>query len=160
MCGCYGLLAQSSPDTAITSSTEVTIERPSFEAMQATAPSLLCSEKSASAIHDDAHLLTVLRYVERNALRANLVSRAEDWPWGSLAWRTSLNPPIALAPSPVRLPSDWVRFVNEPQSTAELEAIRACVNRQQPFGDRGWVEQTAQRLGMAHSLRSPGRPRR
>jgi putative transposase len=30
------------------------------------------------------HLLTLLRYVERNALRANLVSRAEDWPWSSL----------------------------------------------------------------------------
>jgi putative transposase len=33
---------------------------------------------------DDGHLLTVLRYVERNPLRANLVARAEDWPWSSL----------------------------------------------------------------------------
>ena len=31
--------------------------------------------------HDD-HLLTVLRYVERNPLRANLVERAEDWATG------------------------------------------------------------------------------
>ena len=28
---------------------------------------------------DDDHLVTVLRYVERNALRAELVSWAEDW---------------------------------------------------------------------------------
>src|SRR5260221_11811046 len=31
---------------------------------------------------DDRHLLTVLRYVEANALRARLVDRAEDWRWG------------------------------------------------------------------------------
>ena len=34
-------------------------------------------------IQDDHYLLTVLRYVERNAARANLVERAEDWHWGS-----------------------------------------------------------------------------
>jgi putative transposase len=35
-------------------------------------------------VRDDGHLLAVCRYVERNALRAGLVRRAEDWPWGSL----------------------------------------------------------------------------
>ena len=34
-------------------------------------------------VQDDEHLLTVMRYVERNALRANLVERAEDWRWGN-----------------------------------------------------------------------------
>jgi REP-associated tyrosine transposase len=34
----------------------------------------------------DNHLLTVCRYVERDALRTNLVKRAERWRWGSL-WR-------------------------------------------------------------------------
>src|SRR5207253_4674878 len=38
----------------------------------------------AFAIEQNEHLLTVLRYVERNALRANLVERAELWPWTSL----------------------------------------------------------------------------
>ena len=40
----------------------------------------------AFAVAEDDHLLTVLRYVERNPLRAGLVS-AEDWPWSSLACR-------------------------------------------------------------------------
>jgi putative transposase len=35
-------------------------------------------------IASDEHLLAVLRYVERNPLRAGLVDRAEDWRWGSL----------------------------------------------------------------------------
>ena len=37
------------------------------------------------AIQQDEPLLTMLRYVERNALRPRLPSRAEDRPWGSLA---------------------------------------------------------------------------
>ena len=35
-------------------------------------------------VQDDDHFCTVSRYVERNALRANLVERAEDWRCGSL----------------------------------------------------------------------------
>lgn len=41
----------------------------------------------AFPIQQDHHLLTVLRYVERNPLRAKLVRRAERWAWSSLAWR-------------------------------------------------------------------------
>lgn len=37
-------------------------------------------------VQSDGHFLRVARYVERNPLRANLVSRAEQWPWSSL-WR-------------------------------------------------------------------------
>jgi len=38
----------------------------------------------AFPIEQDEHLLTVLRYVERNPLRAELVKRAELWRWSSL----------------------------------------------------------------------------
>jgi putative transposase len=35
-------------------------------------------------VETDDHFLTVCRYVERNARRANLVARAENWRWSSL----------------------------------------------------------------------------
>ena len=35
-------------------------------------------------IQNDDHFLTMSRYVERNALRANLVNRADDRRWSSL----------------------------------------------------------------------------
>src|SRR6516164_6532214 len=35
-------------------------------------------------IQADEHLYTVLRYVERNPVRADLVRRAEEWRWSSL----------------------------------------------------------------------------
>ena len=41
----------------------------------------------AFPIQHDNHLLTVLRYVERNPLRARLVERAAEWRWSSLGPR-------------------------------------------------------------------------
>src|SRR5688572_1114005 len=70
----------------------------------------------ASHIQQDHHLLTVMRYVERNALTAKLVKSAEDWRWGSLQWRDSRTMPIALTPSPVDLPRWWAEFVNQPMT--------------------------------------------
>ena len=114
----------------------------------------------AFLIQQDHHLLTVMRYVERNALRAQLVERAEDWRWGSLAWRSMRRPPLQLTPSPVPLPSYWRHVVNEAQTSVELEEIRTCVNRQRPFGDKDWVVERAAELGIEQSLKPQGRPRK
>ena len=45
-------------------------------------------------VQDDPHLPCVNRYVERNALRAGLVGRAQDWRWCSL-WRRECGGPGA-----------------------------------------------------------------
>ena len=114
----------------------------------------------ASLIQQDQHLLTVLRYVERNALAKNLVARAEDWRWGSLNWRRSPIGPIQLTPVPIDLPSWWSEFVNQPMTAAELAAVRESVYRQRPFGSPGWAEASARETGMEQSLAPLGRPRR
>src|SRR6202040_691579 len=44
-------------------------------------------------IQKDEHLLTVCRYVERNAVRAHMVKSAGRWPWNSLAQRAARQPP-------------------------------------------------------------------
>ena len=100
----------------------------------------------AFVIQGDVHLLTVLRYVERNALSANLVRRAEEWEWGSLYWRTRARR-HSLEDSPVPLPGNWRDYVNAPQTPDEVEAIRTCVNRQSPFGTPDWAHRKAIEFG-------------
>lgn len=112
----------------------------------------------AFPIQGDEHLLTVIRYVERNPLRAGLVEDARSWPWGSLAWRFDVRLAWLLAPSPVDLPANWAEWVNAPQTTTELTELRACVNRQRPYGSDDWVNQTAAEFGLESSLRPRGRP--
>lgn len=64
-------------------------------------------------VQDDVHFLTVGRYVEANALRAGLVKRAEDWPWGGLRVRREAGRRLRLSPWPVDRPRDWTARVNE-----------------------------------------------
>jgi putative transposase len=115
----------------------------------------------AFVIEQDHHLTTVIRYVERNALRAGLVARAEDWDWGSLAWRTrSCAWRVDLTRSPVPLSENWIEYVNEPQTPTEVASIRTCIQRQRPFGADSWVLRQADELRLQHSLAPVGRPRR
>jgi putative transposase len=112
-------------------------------------------------IQEDEHLLTVCRYVERNALRAGLVQRAEQWRWSSLWYRVQgraawLDP----GPLPCPEPGAWLRHVNAPQTEAELAALRRAVVRGCPFGEDAWVQQTARQLGLQSSLRPRGRPKK
>jgi hypothetical protein len=58
------------------------------------------------------------------------------------------------------LPANWIDYVNLPQTAVELEAIRASVNRQRPFGDPEWVKKKARDAGLNQSLANVGRPRK
>jgi putative transposase len=109
-------------------------------------------------VEGDDHFYQVTRYVERNALRANLVRRAQDWRWGSLWRRLHGGPETLLAPWPLPEPPDWCGQVNRAQTNAEVEAIRRSVMRGQPYGSASWVQRTAKRLGLESTLRNRGRP--
>lgn len=113
-------------------------------------------------IQRDDHFLTVARYVERNALRANLCRRAEDWPWSGLWIRRfgGEDHRRLLSRWPVGEPRNWVALVNRPQGKAEVEALRASVQRGRPFGSESWVKRTAAAMGLEHTFRPRGRPRK
>ena len=51
-------------------------------------------------IEQDTHLLNVLRYVERNPVRAKQVARAELWRWGSCHIRRNKSDPLRKLLSP------------------------------------------------------------
>ena len=113
----------------------------------------------AFPIQDDEHYLTVLRYVERNSLRANLVEQSQDWKWSSLNPTQRSGPIGMLSEGPVAKPAEWTRFVNGVETEAELTALRHSVSRRTPFGDPNWQNTTATQLGVEASMRLLGRPR-
>jgi len=115
----------------------------------------------AFPIQEDQHFLTVLRYVERNPLRAGLVRQAESWRWSSLGHRHRQTSQAQewLHPWPVPQPPDWTALVNAVQTEAELQQVRQAVVRGAPFDTEAWQNQTAVALGLQHTLRR-GRPRK
>lgn len=117
----------------------------------------------AFPVQKDAHLLAVLRYVERNPVRAKLVERAEDWRWSSLTrigtiGRAGSSRNLARQ-TPVPLPRGWRGHVNSAETLEELETLRNSVNRGAPYGGMRWAGRTAQRLGLEAAMRPRGRPR-
>jgi putative transposase len=113
-------------------------------------------------VQSDEHFLTVCRYVERNALRANLVERAQDWRWGSLGSRRDRDATErpALAPWPIERPRDWTARVNRPFGPKDEAAVLRSIQRGQPFGSEMWQSEVAARLGLESVFRPRGRPRK
>lgn len=104
-------------------------------------------------IQQDGHLLTAIRYVLRNPVRAGLAEHAMDWPWSSLRF------PHLSDPVPCETPSDGLQWIDQPLFDHELTTMRTCVNRQQPFGAEDWQVTIAATLGLESTLRRRGRPR-
>ena len=67
--------------------------------------------------------------LSENALRADLVCRAEDWLWSSAAALNGGKRAALLHPGPIPRNKDWLDWVNRPQSEAELAALRKCIER-------------------------------
>jgi putative transposase len=113
-------------------------------------------------VQTDEHLLMVCRYVERNALRAGLVERAEAWPWSSL-WRKTYGDATQqslVSEWPLARPTDWVSWVNADEGEGELRRLRQSVVRGQPFGELEWVTAMIERFGLVSTIRNEGRPRK
>src|SRR5262249_34430764 len=111
-------------------------------------------------IQEGDHLLAVCRYVERNALRANLVPQAQKWRWSSLWHREHQTQVPWLSDWPTPIPAKWTAYVNRPESEAELLALRRSVLRGVPYGDPLWQKRTATALALESALRERGRPRK
>ena len=108
-------------------------------------------------IQEDDHLRVVLRYVERNPLRAGLVERAEDWGWSSLHAVDRLLGPDPVGPGPGAWGAGWVEDVNAPMFDNDVARVRQSLRRDRPLGDPTWTLATARTLGLEYSLHPRGR---
>lgn len=121
-------------------------------------------------VQADEHLLTLLRYVQRNPVRAKLADKVQRWPHGSESVRRSgkrqrqhqrqRELAALLTDWPVRRPRNWPAWVNQAQTAAEIDALRQHVRRSRPWGQDRWVKQTAAKLNLSWTLRPRGGYRR
>jgi putative transposase len=120
-------------------------------------------------VASDEHLLTVMRYVEANPLRAGLVRDLADYPWSSyrvhgLGRSLPLvdEAPVwqSLGQTEASRQAYWRTWLHTPLTGKELAALRRSVTSGRPYGGAAWVEQMATRLGLDMTPRHRGRPRK
>ena len=118
-------------------------------------------------IQNDEHALNVLRYIEANPLRAELVSRVEDYAWtsyhahGSGQANELLDPLITyeeLSPYPTVRQRKWAEKVHLPMDERTAAAIRRSSATGLPYGGGAWVKRLANRLDLDLTIRPRGRP--
>ena len=92
----------------------------------------------ADPVENEAGLYRLLRYVERNPVRARLIERAEGWPWSS----ATLNPVtrIPLTPWPIPRPKEWLELLASDDTPYEVDAIRLRIVYRSPVPDDAPVE--------------------
>ena len=113
-------------------------------------------------VDSDKYLLAVIKYVERNAVRAKLVSRCEDWRWGS-AWRRihgTVGQKKLIDEIPIAFPGNYTKWINTDEKSDDLDMIRTSVHKSVPYGKEQWVEKMVLKHHLESTLKSPGRPKK
>ena len=111
---------------------------------------------------DEQYLLTAVRYVELNPVRAGLVERAWRYPWSSAGAHVRKNDDILVKVKPMlERVVDWRKYLaSEPDST-DMEILRSHSRTGRPLGSPKFVKRLEARLGreLAPGKRGP-RPHR
>ena len=108
------------------------------------------------------HVLAAVRYVERNPVRAGLVTRAEKYPWSSALGHVSgrgdalVRPGGALAAEV----SNWRRFLSAEEDEETLTILRRHGRTGRPWADPRFLARLEKRLSRRLVPRRAGRPRK
>jgi putative transposase len=108
---------------------------------------------------NDRHLLAVIRYVEHNPLRANMVTKAEDWKFSSISERIGGVNKKIIDKCPISLPENYPSFLNTPLTGKEQDEIRYSVNKGKPYGDIDWSNGMIEKYHLYLTTRNVGRPK-
>jgi putative transposase len=113
-----------------------------------------------------AHLMTAVRYVELNPVRAGLVAQAEEWRWSSarahvIGKGDGLTDVAALAP----VHRNWRAMLKHGLEAGDLDPeVEAAIEMHQrtgrPWGDAAFVEAIEQATGRTLAPQRPGRKRK
>ncbi len=90
---------------------------------------------------DEDHLITAVRYVSLNPVRARLVRRAEDWPWSSVRAHLARRDDgvVKVAPLLDRV-NEFAAFLDEPfDQDAAFAALRCVETTGRPVGTAAWI---------------------
>ena len=105
---------------------------------------------------DETYLLAAARYVEKNPVRANLVTEASLWPWSSARAHLSKQDDELVKVAPLlEMVGDWENFLAEEQEET-LNDIRKHERTGRPLGTIGFVEGLELELGRKLKRNKPG----
>jgi putative transposase len=112
----------------------------------------------SSVAMDEAHLVSALRYVALNPVRAKLTERAEDWRWSSATAHIAGKSDrfVDIAPALERV-GDFTAFLGALFDDAmSYAALRKAESVGRPVGSKEWLADMEARSGLTLAPRKRG----
>ena len=111
-----------------------------------------------SCVLDGAHLWAAMRYVERNPVRAGLVTTASEYRWSSAAAHCGLSadPLLAALPAESEFIGDWAAWLHD-EDPIEIAMLRQRTHTGRPMGSPEFHTYLESLLARAVTPRKRGR---
>ena len=117
----------------------------------------LWQERFHSFVMDEQYLLTAIRYVELNPVRAHLCQRPEQWRWSSTqAHRSGCDDGVVSVKPMLSRIGDWDQYLQLGESESDNERIRKNSRTGRPLGNGEFIESLELMTGRNLQLRKPG----
>jgi len=117
-----------------------------------------------SCVMDEDYLLTALRYVERNPVRAGIVRKPWRWKWSSAGEHVGQgNGIINLGKITTLIDTsaeEWKEYIDLVENEEEVENIRKHTMLGRPLGAKDFISKLGKRLGKVLSVLPRGRPKK
>ena len=112
----------------------------------------------ASYVMDEHYLLSCVRYIERNPVRAKLAGSPAEWRWSSARAHidgatdgiVNVSPLIELAGA------EWRAFLDQETSSGDVAALRSHERTGRPLGGPAFVDEVENRLCRSLRRAKPG----
>ncbi|MGB5081819.1 MAG: transposase [Burkholderiales bacterium] len=120
----------------------------------------------AHLVESECYLLTLYRYIERNPVRAGVVTAPDQYPWSSARAHLARDESalivdheafLCLGETPETRALAYDTLVREPLNDGMLSQIRAAANRGMVLGSERFKDQLEIQLGRRVRLGRPGR---
>ncbi|QJI43708.1 transposase [Pseudomonas sp. ADAK2] len=126
------------------------------------------SRYKSSVVQTDIYLLACSRYIELNPVRAQMVQRAQDYPWSSLHLRLNEFPKnnwldespgfSELGTNLAERITHYASFMEQGVPSSELQLIRGALQRGQLTGSPKFTDEIEEITGLRITQRARGRP--
>ncbi|MBT6031005.1 MAG: transposase [Kordiimonadaceae bacterium] len=117
----------------------------------------LWQERFHSFVMDESYLLSCVKYVELNPVRAGLVEQPKNWLWSSArAHLTSKDDGLVKVKPMLELVPNWQQFLDSGMPKNHLEQIYKHKLTGRPLGPDNWIKKLEAQSGRKLVKNKPG----
>ena len=109
---------------------------------------------------DEKYLLTAVRYIERNPVKAGICKNPEEYEWSSAkAHKNEKDDNLVKVRPILERVKNWSKYISELNGREDEMKIQCHENTGRPLGSNGFIKKLENKLGRKLDRQKPGQKR-